>query len=148
VGAQFIAARSPLASSFANIELSGITLTCCGLIGLCIAFTNSRWLSILRSPVLTFFGLISYAFYVIHLFIIQAYDHFSPTPIAGNMVAYGIRLVAILAISVGLSLASRYAIELPALSLRRRVLAHPEPPAETELPILASHADAHAALVE
>jgi peptidoglycan/LPS O-acetylase OafA/YrhL len=140
VGAQFITTESPLASNFGNIELSGVTLTCFGLIGLCVANTNSRRLAILRSPVITFFGLISYAFYVIHLFVIQAYDHFSPIPIAGNNVAYAFRLISVLAISVGLSLLSRYAIELPALSLRRRVLSHPEPLAETELPILESHA--------
>lgn len=148
VGTQFITPQSPLASNYANIQLSGITLLCFGIIGLCVAYTNSRWLGVLRSPALTFFGLISYAFYVLHLFVIKTYDHFAPTPVAGNNLAYMIRLLATFAISIGLSLLSRYVIELPALSLRRRVLSHPEPPAETELALLERHADAKEAVTK
>ncbi len=144
IGAQFITPQNRLASSFLNIELSGITLTCFGVIGLCLAKTNSRRLAILRSPVLTFFGLISYAFYVIHVFVLQAYDHFSNIPIAGNDLAYATRMVVVFSISIGLSLLSRYVIELPALSLRNRVLSHPERFAETQLPIVPSHAGVHA----
>ena len=124
---------SRLAPHFMNLEVTGVTLACCGLIGLSIAHTNSRWLAILRSPALTFFGLISYAFYVLHLFVIEVYDHFWPAPADANNRAYAVRMVLTLAVTMVLSLLSRFLIELPALSLRRRVLSHSEPPAETEL---------------
>jgi peptidoglycan/LPS O-acetylase OafA/YrhL len=139
VAANTIPHGDRLIPQFVNLELTGVTLACCGLIGLSIAHTNSRWLAVLRSPALTFFGLISYAFYVIHVFVIEAYDHFSPSPSDGNNRAYAVRMAATFAVAILLSLLSRYAIELPALSLRRRVLSHPEPPAETELPILELH---------
>ena len=130
---QVIQPGSWFAPYFLNLELTGITLTCCGAIGLCIAHTNSPKLRILRAPALTFFGMISYAFYVVHLFVIQAYDRLSPVSIAGNDTAYVVRLFVTFAISCAVSLLSRYAIELPALSLRRRVLSRPVPLAETEL---------------
>ena len=145
VGAQWIPDGRQLTPYFANLELTGITLTCFGVIGLCIAHTNSRRLAFLRVPSLRFLGLISYAFYVIHLFVIQAYDRFSPTSIAGNNVAYAIRLAVVFAISIGLSLLSRYAIELPALSLRRRVLSHPQIRAERHLPPQEANAEVQVA---
>jgi peptidoglycan/LPS O-acetylase OafA/YrhL len=142
ISAPFISSSSWLASNQANLELTASTLVSVGVIGLCLAYTNSRWLGWFRSPVLRFFGVISYAFYVIHLFVLQAYDRFSPVPFVGNNPAYLVRMVVVFAIAVGLSLASRYGIELPALSLRRLVLAHTAPAAETQLPILGEHARA------
>lgn len=117
---------------------SSATLMCLGGVGLVIAHTGSRYLRFLRSHVLTFFGLISYAFYMIHLYVLMAYDKLSPlTP--GDSRAYAVRLCVILVVTVAASLLSRYLIELPALSLRKRVLKQPAPEAETQVPLSARY---------
>ncbi len=116
---------------------SAVTLLCAGVVGLVIAYTGSRYLQILRSPALTFFGLISYAFYMIHLYVLMAYDKFFPLAI-GDSRAYAVRLGVVLAMTIAASLLSRYLIELPALSLRKRVLKQPAPEAETQMPLSAA----------
>ena len=73
---------------------------------------------------MTFFGLISYAVYMTHLYVLWGYDHFLPlTP--GDGQAYAVCLAAVVATSIPVSLLSRYLIELPAVSLRKRVLKQP-----------------------
>ncbi|MCU1319096.1 MAG: putative acyltransferase, partial [Edaphobacter sp.] len=114
---------------------TGITLICGGIIGLLIAHTESKGLAPLRSRFLTFFGLISYALYMIHLYVMRAYDHIrGPLPI-GDTRAYAIRILVVFAITIVASLLSRYLVELPALSLRKHVLKKPAPEAEIETPI-------------
>ena len=68
---------------------------------------------------LTFFGLISYAMYMVHLYVMRAYDHFDGTPLRrmGSP-----RFFAVLGITIAACLFSRYLIESPAISLRRFVL--------------------------
>jgi peptidoglycan/LPS O-acetylase OafA/YrhL len=82
-------------------------------------------LSPLRSSFLIFFGLISYALYMLQLYVLMAYDHFRGPLAAGDMKAYLMRIFVVLAITIGVSLLSRYLVELPALGLRKRVLRHP-----------------------
>jgi peptidoglycan/LPS O-acetylase OafA/YrhL len=117
---------------------SAVTLMCTGAVGLVIAYTGSRYLKILRSSPLIFFGLISYAFYMVHLYVLMAYDKFFPLT-AGNSRAYAVRLGVVFAVTIGVSLLSRYLIELPALSLRRSVLKQTAPEAETQMPLSAHH---------
>ena len=104
---------------------TGIVLFCGGIIGLVIAYTEHRLLAPLRSSFLTFFGLISYALYMVQLYVLWSYDHFRGPLTPGDTSAYFIRFSAVLAITVAVSLLSRYLIELPALSLRKYVLRHP-----------------------
>ncbi|HMF62558.1 MAG TPA: acyltransferase [Edaphobacter sp.] len=114
---------------------TGITLICGGIVGLLIAHTESKGLAPLRSRFLTFFGLISYALYMIHLYVMGAYDHIrGPLPI-GDTRAYATRILVVFAITIVASLLSRYLVELPALSLRKHVLKKTAPEAETEAPI-------------
>ncbi len=120
----------------AAVLQTGITLICGGVIGLLIAHTGSRSLAPLRSPLLTFFGLISYAFYMIHLYILWTYDSLRGPLIPGDTRAYITRIVVVAAFTIGASLLSRYLIELPALSLRKRVLTRPAPETETEIPLI------------
>ena len=75
----------------------------------------------LRSTVLVFFGLISYAFYMVHLFIVQGYDRVRGPLAAGDVRGYWVRFGLLLAAAVGASVLSRYVIELPAMRLRRLV---------------------------
>lgn len=104
---------------------TGIALICAGAVGLAIAYTDHRALAPLRSAPLTFLGLISYALYMVQLYVLRVYDHFRGDLATGDTAAYFIRLVAAFAITIAVCLLSRYVVELPALSLRKRVLRHP-----------------------
>lgn len=109
---------------------TGVTMVAGSCIGLAIAWTGAATLAPLRSASMTFFGLISYAFYLVHTFVMDAYDR-SRGPLApGDVRAYWMRFAVILAGTIAASLLTRYAIELPALRLRRFVLKHPSPDAE------------------
>ncbi len=104
------------------LQQTGITLIFTFLIAYAITHAGERKLAILRSPVLTFFGLISYALYMVHLYVVGAYDHLRPlTP--GDQPAFFARFAIVLVITIAICLISRYLIELPANSLRRYVLA-------------------------
>ncbi|HZY61652.1 MAG TPA: acyltransferase [Edaphobacter sp.] len=109
----------------AAAEQTGIVLICAGAIGLVIAYTGHPALSPLRSAPLIFLGLISYALYMVQLYVIWSYDHLRGDLASGDTSAYFIRLLTVFAITIGVCLVSRYLIELPALSLRKRVLRHP-----------------------
>ncbi len=104
---------------------TGISLLAGSIIAFVIVHSGARYLAIFRSRLLTFFGLISYAFYLVHSYVLMAYDHLrGPLP-PGDLTAYFLRFFTLLAISVGISLLTYYLIERPALSLRKYVLASP-----------------------
>ena len=126
----------------ANFEQTGVTLISMAFIGLLILYTRTRALAFFRSPLLTFFGLISYAFYMVHLFVLHLYDKFVGAQVPGATGAYFLRMGAVFAMTILLSLASRYGIELPALSLRRFVLNRPAVPAESERPLIPAEQEA------
>jgi peptidoglycan/LPS O-acetylase OafA/YrhL len=110
----------------ANARQTGVTVLCVSMVGLAIAHAGNRKMAILRSPLFTFFGLISYALYMFHLYIMDAYDqHFGPG--GAGLSNFAIRFCAILGLTILLCVVSRYAIELPCMSLRRFVLAKPLP---------------------
>jgi peptidoglycan/LPS O-acetylase OafA/YrhL len=117
--------RAAQSHGVANARQTGITLLCVSIVGLAIAYAGTRRVSIFRSPVLTFFGLISYAMYMFHLYIADGYDHhFGPIQ-AGSLSSFIERFSAILGLTIVACLISRYAIELPSISLRRFVLVKP-----------------------
>jgi peptidoglycan/LPS O-acetylase OafA/YrhL len=120
----------------APIFQTAVTFICGGLVALTIAYTGSKALSPLRGRFFTFFGLISYALYMVHLYVMWSYDYFRGSLVPGDTRGYVIRLIAVFAISIVVSLLLRYVVELPALSLRKRVLTQPATKSETELPIL------------
>jgi peptidoglycan/LPS O-acetylase OafA/YrhL len=106
---------------------SGVTLLCGSTIAFLIGHTGQRKLAFLRSRSLTFFGLISYAMYMTHLYVMFSYDHIRSQLIPGDNLAYTLRFFAILGITIVLCVLIRYCIELPALRLRKYVLAKPAP---------------------
>jgi peptidoglycan/LPS O-acetylase OafA/YrhL len=128
----YVAERPALSSSF---NLTGITLLCAGCTGLVVAHTGCAALAPLRSRLLTFFGLISYALYMVQLYVLLAYEKIAGTLPIGDTRAYFIRIAVVLAATIAVCLFSRYVIELPALSLRKRVLSRPAPKAETQDPL-------------
>lgn len=80
---------------------------------------SARWL---RQPLLLFFGTISYAMYMTHMYVMMVYDRYVGLPAAGMYLAYTTRILAVLAATIAVCLVSRYLIELPAASLRKYVL--------------------------
>ncbi len=115
---------------------TGVTLTAAGLIGRLVRDAGRWYLAPFRSRLLTFFGLISYAFYLLHMFVLAAYDHVRPLPAdGGDDRAYFVRLLTVLVLSTASALLTRYAIELPALSLRKHVLKAPSLPPVTAEPL-------------
>jgi peptidoglycan/LPS O-acetylase OafA/YrhL len=116
---------------------TGVMLLSGSIVAFLIGHTGERALSFLRSPLLTFFGLISYAMYMTHLYVLRAYDHFRGPLAAGDYSAYVVRFASIFAITTALCLISRYLVELPAMSLRKYVLAKPSRanPADPPLPL-------------
>ena len=104
---------------------TALTLLSIVLLGHLITHSGSPHLAIFRSGPLPFLGLISYAVYMIHLYVMRTYDHLFGSLPHGILSAYLIRFFVIAGITLGFSLASRYLIELPATSLRKYVLKRP-----------------------
>jgi peptidoglycan/LPS O-acetylase OafA/YrhL len=122
----FLPTTNPQLFSFvAASNLTGITFISGSIIAYVISHTGRKSIAWLRSPLLTFFGLISYAMYMIHIYVMFSYDHLFGLPHPGDNLAYVIRILAVLAITITLCVITRYLIELPAISLRKYVLARP-----------------------
>jgi peptidoglycan/LPS O-acetylase OafA/YrhL len=129
-------ATGPHAMAFqAAGEQTGTTLLYGSIVAFLIRHSGARSLAPLRSKLLTFFGLISYALYMMHLYVLEQYDHLRGPLAAGDTKAYIIRFAAVLGITIALCIASRYLVELPAISLRKYVLTRPAQPDPAEPPI-------------
>jgi peptidoglycan/LPS O-acetylase OafA/YrhL len=111
----------------ASLRQTGIALFAAAAVAFLITHGGARSLALLRSRTLTFFGLISYAMYMIHLYVMEEYDRLRGGLPVGDNAAYTVRFACILAGSIAFCLLSRYLIELPAISLRRFVLVRPPP---------------------
>ena len=109
----------------ACLRQTGVALLAAAVIAFLITHAGARHLSALRSGPLPFFGLISYAMYMLHLYVMEFYDRLRGAPRVGDDLAYTLRFACVLGGTIALCLVSRYAIELPAISLRRFVLARP-----------------------
>ena len=120
----------------ADLYQTGLTLLFAGSIGLVIACRGRRSVALFRSSALTALGLISYAFYMTHGFVMEAYDHLRGQLRAGNVAAYWTRFLILFCVSIAVSLLSRYVVELPSMSLRRYLLTRSAPPAEIEQPLI------------
>jgi peptidoglycan/LPS O-acetylase OafA/YrhL len=109
----------------AALDQTGTTLICASVVAFVIGHSGEPGLTFLRSPALTFFGLISYAMYMVHDYVMRVYDHVRGPLVGGDLSAYTMRFFAILSITVAVCLLTRYLIELPAISLRRMVMTEP-----------------------
>ena len=107
------------------LHQTGVTLLCGSIIAFLISHTGQRMVSWLRTPLLTFFGLISYAMYMIHMYVLALYDRLLGQLQTGGNAAYVLRFLAVFGATILLCLIIRYLIERPALSLRRYVLTNP-----------------------
>jgi peptidoglycan/LPS O-acetylase OafA/YrhL len=104
---------------------TGVTFLSCSLVAYLIGHAGQKKVSWFRSPLVTFFGLISYAMYMIHTYVMGFYDGRFGVLRPGDNAAYAIRILSVLGITVVFCLLARYLIELPAASLRKYVLAKP-----------------------
>ena len=114
---------------------TGYTLFFGSTVAFLINHAGRRSTAIFRSPMLTFFGLISYAMYMTHLYVLDFYDYLRGTLNVGDNPAYALRFFSVLGITIVLCILSRYLIELPAISLRRFVLTRPAPSDPTAPPL-------------
>jgi peptidoglycan/LPS O-acetylase OafA/YrhL len=109
----------------AAFHQAGVTFLGGSAIAYLISHTGEKKVAWLRSRPLTFFGLISYAMYMLHMYVMNFYDAHVSVLKPGDNAAYALRILVVLAVSIALCLLSRYLIELPAVSLRKYVLAKP-----------------------
>lgn len=105
----------------AAVSLTAVTLLSLGLVGTLVFYTGSRWLGIFRGRVLVYFGLISYCFYLVHLYVAIAYDGRWSLGATASEAAFWGRFAVILVGSVLVSTVSRYGLELPVQRLRRYI---------------------------
>ena len=101
---------------------TGISLLAGAIIAFIIVHTGAPYLAVFRSRLLAFFGLISYAVYMTHIYVLMTYDHFLGPLRPGDTGGYMLRLFTVLAGTVLLSVISYFVLERPALSLRKYVL--------------------------
>ena len=109
------------------IQLSGISLLAYCVIAAAVRHSGSPLLTIFRSRLLTFFGLVSYCLYIANGYAVLLYDHLRGPMQIGDMQQYAIRAVTVFAASLIACILSRYLIELPAMSLRKHILRRPQP---------------------
>ena len=101
------------------LAMTGISLLSMGTVGILVLENGVWWLGIFRSRILIFFGLISYAFYLVHLYVIQAYDDRWTVPRPPQVQAYAVRVLVTFVTATAIATVSRYLLELPAVRLRR-----------------------------
>jgi peptidoglycan/LPS O-acetylase OafA/YrhL len=102
--------------------LSAVNLFFYCLIRMAVHDSGAKYLAIFRSAVLIFFGQISYCMYMSHTYVMRIYDDWTGPLRPGNHLAYTARIAAVLGGTILISLISRYALELPFMSLRKYVL--------------------------
>ena len=100
---------------------AGNSFFAASIVAFAVTRAGSRSVAPLRFRALGFLGLISYAIYMTHFYVLMAYDHFRPLQ-QGNLHEYWIRLFTVLGITILLSTLSQYFLERPAISLRKYVL--------------------------
>jgi peptidoglycan/LPS O-acetylase OafA/YrhL len=115
----------------AALHVTATSLLCGSFVGFAIAYSGHQGFAWLRSKPLAFFGLISYAFYMFHLFVRDFYDKRYPLS-PNDLTGYFVRFAAVLGISIALALLSRYMVELPIMGLRKYVLHPPVKPVDVE----------------
>ena len=124
----FLPTRSlPWVACNAALAMTGISLGCLSIVGVLVFRSGRWWLGIFRNRTLVFFGLISYAFYMVHLYVIRAYDLRWAVPVAPQVERFSLRFLVTFAGSVALATLSRYLLELPVMRLRRRIPALRQP---------------------
>jgi peptidoglycan/LPS O-acetylase OafA/YrhL len=136
VSCVFLAATGMLADSpgyaaqGTALFLSAVNVFFYSCIRIAVESSGARFLAVFRSRLLVFFGLISYCVYMSQTYVIQAYDDWRHPVLTGNSLGYWVRIATIFCTTIALCVVSRYALELPFMSLRRYVLRQPKSSAD------------------
>ena len=109
--------------------LSAINLCfyCC--IRIAVENSGAKFLAVFRSSALVFFGEISYCMYMSHTYVMRGYDDWRGPVVVGKNLDYWVRITTVFGVTVALCVISRYALELPFMSLRKYVLRKTKPTA-------------------
>lgn len=108
--------------------LSAINLCFYCSIRIAVENSGAGFLAVFRSSVLVFFGEISYCMYMSHTYVMRAYDDWRGPLVTGRTLDYWIRITTVFCATVLVCMISRYALELPFMSLRKYVLRESKPP--------------------
>jgi peptidoglycan/LPS O-acetylase OafA/YrhL len=129
VGSVFTAASVALTFSrygdrwSATALLSACPLFFVGSMAFILTHRASFAAAILSSPILRFFGDISYSSYLTHIYILDLYNRAAGPLVPGQTLPFLARGAIVLALTTGLCTASLYGFERPMMRLRRRFLA-------------------------
>jgi peptidoglycan/LPS O-acetylase OafA/YrhL len=118
----FFPAVSGMGLALGAFRLTGVSLVAYCAVRVTVQFTGAGWLGFLRSRVLVFFGLISYAMYMVHEYMMGFYQRYFGIVQVGDVKGLVLRFLLILGATTTIAVTSRYLLELPAMSLRRYVL--------------------------
>ncbi len=102
--------------------LSAINLFFYSSIRIAVENSGARFLAIFRSRTMVFFGLISYCLYISQTYVLRTYDELRHPVLAENYVGYWVRIAIVFCATIAVCVISRYALELPFMSLRKYVL--------------------------
>ncbi len=104
------------------LAYTGIGLLAYALISFAVTIPKSKSIRWLSGAILVFFGNISYAFYMTHLYIFMGFDQlFGPLNRASPSYIF-VRLITVLFATSALCFVLRHCIELPAMELRDKLL--------------------------
>lgn len=108
--------------------LSAINLCfyCC--IRIAVENSGAKFLAVFRSAVLVFFGEISYCMYMSHTYVMRLYDDWRGPLVPGRAFEYWARIAIVFCATIVVCVISRYALEIPFMSLRKYVLRRAEQP--------------------
>ena len=117
-----VAVEAPIVGHVIDaLAYTAIGLITYAIVGFAVSIPRSpmvRWLAI---PSLVFFGEISYAFYMAHLYIFMAFDNLFGPLNRESPAHIFVRLITVLVVTSAICVASRHLIELPALRLRPKL---------------------------
>lgn len=108
--------------------LSAVNLCfyCC--IRIAVENSGARFLAVFRSSVMVFFGEISYCMYMSHTYVMRVYDDWRGPLVTGRALEYWARIAIVFCATIVVCVISRYALEIPFMSLRKYVLRESKPP--------------------
>ncbi|MGC1871006.1 MAG: acyltransferase [Acidobacteriaceae bacterium] len=102
--------------------ISAINLFFYCAIRIAVENSGARFLAVFRSRLMVFFGLISYCLYMSQTYILRTYDEWRHPFLPDSWSGYWVRIAIVLPAAIAVCVVSRYALELPFMSLRKYVL--------------------------
>jgi peptidoglycan/LPS O-acetylase OafA/YrhL len=105
-----------------SLTLTAFPMIFVSIMGFVIGSPSSALAKLFRLRILCFFGEISYASYLVHIYVIRAYDHLAGPLQAGFTAPFLIRACVCLTVTTAVCSLSFYVFERPVMAARRRFL--------------------------